>query len=317
MTLGDLALFVFLVGLLSAPLVQVTAIGSELGRALAALARVREVLALPTEEARDRDKRPVPAVAGTVVFDDVSYGYVPGRLVLRHVSLEAPAGSITALVGSNGAGKSTLLSLLMGFDHPTSGRILIDGRPLAELRRQELRRHYGVVLQTADLFDGTIVENIRYGRPRATTAEILAASRLTHCDEFVAQLPDGYDTIVGERGVKLSGGQRQRVAIARALLADPRILLLDEATAHLDSESEALIQDALRTLCRGRTTFVIAHRLATIQRADQILVLQGGAIVERGTHEELIARQGQYWWWNGVQGRLERSATLERMAHAN
>jgi subfamily B ATP-binding cassette protein MsbA len=309
MTLGDLALFVFLVGMLSTPLIQVAAIGGDLGRALAALARIREVLDLPAEGAAEPSRLPVPALAGGVVFDDVSYAYVPGRLVLRGVSFSAPPGGTIALTGPNGAGKSTLLSLLMGFDDPTAGHILVDGLPLGALRLREYRRHLGVVLQGNDLLDGTIGENIRYARPGASVEEFRRAARLAHCDEFVETLPNGYKTVVGERGVKLSGGQRQRVAIARAILADPRILLMDEATNQLDSESERLIQEALAVLCGGRTTFVIAHRLATVQRADQILVLQSGAIVERGTHEELLAQQGHYRRWCQMQPRLGWSSS--------
>jgi ATP-binding cassette, subfamily B, putative efflux pump len=293
MTLGDLALFVFLLGMLSTPLIQAAAIGGELGRAFAAIARIGEVLDLPVEDPTEPSRLPVPALAGGVVFDDVSYAYVPGRPVLRGVNFFAPPGSTTALTGPNGAGKSTLLGLLMGFDEPTAGHILIDGLPLGALRLREYRRHLGVVLQGNELLDGTIRENIRYGRPAASGEELRRAARLAHCDEFVEGMPDGYETVVGERGVKLSGGQRQRVAIARAMLADPRILLLDEATNQLDSESERLIQEALAALCGGRTTLVIAHRLATVQRADQILVLQSGAVVERGTHEELLLRGGR------------------------
>jgi subfamily B ATP-binding cassette protein MsbA len=218
-TLGDLALFVFLVGILSTPLMQAAAIGSDLGRAWAALARIAEVLALPTEDVGDTRRLPVPAVTGGVVFDDVSYAYLPGRPVLSGVSFSAPPGSITALTGPNGAGKSTLLSLLMRLDNPTAGRILLDGRPLGSVRLREYRRHLGVVLQANDLFDGTLRQNICYGRPGATTGEFRRAVRLACCDEFVDRLPDGYDTLVGERGVRLSGGQRQRVAIARAMLA--------------------------------------------------------------------------------------------------
>lgn len=293
MTLGDLALFVFLLGLLSTPLVQAAAIGGDLGRARAALARIAEVLDLPAEDVGDVRKLPVPALAGAVVFDEVSYAYVPGRPVLSGVSFSALPGSITALTGPNGAGKSTLLALLMGLDTPTGGRILLDGRPLGSVRLREYRRHLGVVLQVNDLFDGTLRQNISYGRPSASAEEFRRAVRLAQCDEFVEPLPDGYETLVGERGVRLSGGQQQRVAIARAILADPRILLLDEATSQLDSESERLIQEALAVLCSGRTTFVIAHRLSTMRRADQILVLRRGAIVERGTHEELLARRGR------------------------
>jgi subfamily B ATP-binding cassette protein MsbA len=270
------------------------AVAGELGRALAALARIHEVLVLVSEEAQDRGKLRVRSVSGAVTFEDVSYGYVPQRMVLRHVSFHAPAGAIVAIWGPNGAGKSTLFSLLAGFDDPTAGRILVDGQALASLDRAAYRRHLGVVLQRDHLIDSTIADNIRYARPRATMAEFRQAARLAHCDEFVEGLPEGYATKVGEQGVRLSGGQRQRLAIARALLVDPRILLLDEATAHLDPETEWLVQDAIATLCSGRTTFVIAHRLATIRRADQVLVLQAGAVVERGTEGQVALRDGQY-----------------------
>jgi ABC-type multidrug transport system fused ATPase/permease subunit len=294
MTLGDLALFVVLAGLLSTPVVQAAAVAGDLGRALAALRRIAEVLDLPLEDARARHALPFPSPAASVVFDEVSYAYEPGYPVLRAVSFTALPGTITALTGPNGAGKSTLLALLMGLNVPSSGRILLDGRPLSELPLAEYRRGLGVVLQQNQLFDGTVGDNIRYGRPGASAAEFRRAVRLAHCDEFAERLPGGYETLVGERGVKLSGGQRQRVAIARAILADPRILLLDEAGSQLDSESELLLQEAVAALCSGRTTFVVTHRLSTVRRADQILVLRSGAIVERGTHEELVRRVGRY-----------------------
>jgi subfamily B ATP-binding cassette protein MsbA len=221
------------------------------------------------------------------------------------VSFRAPAGTTTALVGSSGSGKSTLISLVMAFNRPTRGSVRVDGRDLNALRLAEYRRHLGVVLQDNFLFDGTVAENIRYGTPHATQAEIERVSRIAHADEFIRTFEQGYETIVGERGVRLSGGQRQRVAIARAILADPRILLLDEATSSLDSESEAMIQDGLRSLRRGRTTFVIAHRLSTIRSADQILVLEGGEIIERGTHAELLALGGRYRHLYDKQYRFE------------
>jgi len=226
--------------------------------------------------------------------------------VLKHVSFVAPAGSTTALVGSSGSGKSTLISLVMTFNRPLSGRILVDGRDLDTLRLHDYRRHLGVVLQDNFLFDGTIAENVRFGRPHATVDEVRAVARIAHCDEFVEQFEKKYDTVVGERGIKVSGGQRQRIAIARAILADPRILILDEATSSLDSESEAQIQDGLRSLRRGRTTFVIAHRLSTIVSADQILVLEGGEIVERGTHADLLALDGRYRQLYDRQYQIER-----------
>jgi len=226
--------------------------------------------------------------------------------VLKDVSFNAPDGSTTALVGSSGSGKSTLISLVMTFNRPLSGSVLVDQKDLSSIKLRDYREHLGVVLQDNFLFDGTIAENIAYARPHATREEIKAVSRIAHCDEFIEEFEKGYDTIVGERGVRLSGGQRQRVAIARAILADPRILILDEATSSLDSESEALIQDGLKALRRGRTTFVIAHRLSTIQSADQILVLEHGEIVERGTHDQLLALNGRYRQLYDKQYRFEK-----------
>jgi subfamily B ATP-binding cassette protein MsbA len=236
----------------------------------------------------------MPTMDGTVEFQDVSFEYVPDVEVLKHISFVAPAGSTTALVGSSGGGKSTLIGLVMAFNRPKSGRVLVDGQDIANVMLHDYRSHIGVVMQDNFLFDGSVRENIAFSKPGATDDEVYAAARVAHCDEFVRRFENGYDTIVGERGVKLSGGQRQRVAIARAVLADPRILILDEATSSLDSESEAMIRDGLRTLRHGRTTFVIAHRLSTIESADQILVLESGEIVERGTHRELIALGGRY-----------------------
>jgi len=291
MSLGDLVMYVFLVGLLSAPLLQTAASAGELGKALAGLGRIRELRELESEAADDaaRGARPVRGIAGAVAFEGVSYAYLPGRPVLQDIDFVALAGSTTALVGRSGSGKSTICQLLLAYDYPAAGRILVDGCDLTLLRRGEYRRYLGVVPQDGFLFDASVTENIRYARPQATMAEVRAAARAAHCDEFIDGLPQGYDTVVGERGGTLSGGQRQRVAIARAVLADPRILILDEATSSLDSESEVLIQDALAVLTRGRTTFVIAHRLSMVERADQILVLEAGRIVERGVHEKLLA----------------------------
>jgi ABC-type multidrug transport system fused ATPase/permease subunit len=241
-----------------------------------------------------------------VAFRDVTFEYNEDTPVLKSVSFHAPAGSTTALVGSSGSGKSTLISLVMTFNRPKSGQVLVDGHDLTTVRLRDYRGHLGVVLQDNFLFDGTIGENIAYAEPHATRDEIVAVSRIAHCDEFIQGFEKGYDTIVGERGVRLSGGQRQRVAIARAILADPRILILDEATSSLDSESEAMIQDGLKSLRRGRTTFVIAHRLSTIRSADQILVLEHGEIVERGTHDELLAKDGRYRQLYDKQYRFER-----------
>jgi ABC-type multidrug transport system fused ATPase/permease subunit len=306
MTLGDFFMYVFFTGLVATPLVQIAAIGTQISEAFAGLDRIREIRSLVTEDAADRDLAPVTAVNGAVEFEDVSFEYVEGTPVLKRVSFHAPAGSTTALVGSSGSGKSTLIGLVMAFHRPLVGRVLVDGRDLATIRLRDYRRHLGVVLQDNFLFDGTIAENIRYARPHATLDEVRNVSRIAHCAEFVEAFADGYDAVVGERGIRLSGGQRQRIAIARAILADPRILILDEATSSLDSESEALIQDGLRSLRRGRTTFVIAHRLSTIQSADQILVLEHGEIVERGTHRELLARAGRYRHLYDKQYRFER-----------
>ena len=294
MTLGDFVMYVFFIGMVAAPLVGVANIGTQISEAFAGLDRIREIRELATEDAHDAERRPVPDLRGEVEFDHVSFAYEPGVPVLRDVSFRAPAGTTTALVGSSGSGKSTLISLVMAFNRPTGGSVLVDGLDLSTLRLREYRTNLGVVLQDNFLFDGTIAENIAFSKPGATRREIEAAGSVAHCDEFVTRMADGYDTVVGERGVKLSGGQRQRVAIARAILADPRILILDEATSSLDSESEAMIRDGLRRLREGRTTFVIAHRLSTIASADQILVLEGGEIVERGTQPELLALGGRY-----------------------
>jgi subfamily B ATP-binding cassette protein MsbA len=294
MTLGSFIQYVFFVGLMAVPLVQIASIGTQVTEAFAGLDRIREIRDTITEDQSDATKAPISDVDGDVEFQDVTFEYVPGVEVLKHVSFSAPAGSTTALVGSSGSGKSTLIGLVMAFNHPKSGRVLVDSRDIAHVRLRDYRGHVGVVMQDNFLFDGTVRDNIAFSKPGATDAEVRAAARIAHCDEFVDRFAQGYDTVVGERGVRLSGGQRQRVAIARAILADPRILILDEATSSLDSESEALIRDGLRSLRRGRTTFVIAHRLSTVESADQILVLEGGEIVERGTHDELIANPGRY-----------------------
>ena len=294
MTLGGMMTYVIFIGMVAAPLVSIASIGTQITEAFAGLDRIREIRDMATEDQADAGKAPVPDVEGEVEFRDVWFEYNPGIPVLKNVSFHAKAGTTTALVGASGGGKSTLVSLVMAFARPQSGRILIDGRDLDTLRLRDYRDHVGVVLQDNFLFDGTVRENIAYSKPGATFEEVVAAARVAHADEFVETFPNKYDTIVGERGVKLSGGQRQRVAIARAILADPRILILDEATSSLDSESEAMIRDGLRSLRRGRTTFVIAHRLSTIESADLILVLEAGEIVERGTHHELMALGGRY-----------------------
>src|SRR5687767_5901029 len=294
MTLGDLFMYMIFTGLVAAPLVEIASIGTQITEAFAGLDRIREIQQMSTEDEDEAQRAALETIVGEIAFQDVSFEYNDDSPVLRHVSFVAPAGSTTALVGSSGSGKSTLISLVMAFNRPLSGEITLDGRNLGSIRLKDYRNQLGVVLQDNFLFDGTIAENIGFSHPHATREEIIAASRIAHCEEFIDGFADGYDTVVGERGVKLSGGQRQRVAIARAILARPKILILDEATSSLDSESEALIQDGLQSLRRGRTTFVIAHRLSTIRSADQILVLEGGEIVERGTHDELLAAGGRY-----------------------
>ena len=294
MTLGDLIMYIFFIGLVAAPLVSIASIGTQITEAFAGLDRIREILDMTTELDEDASRDSVPRIKGDVAFDSVWFEYNAGQPVLRGVSFEAQAGTTTALVGSSGSGKSTLISIVMAFNQPLRGRVLVDGRDLATLRIGEYRKQLASVLQENFLFDGTIADNVGYARPGATLEEIKDACRIAHCDEFIGRFPEGYSTIVGERGIKLSGGQRQRVSIARAILANPRILILDEATSSLDSESEQMIQDGLRRLRSGRTTFVIAHRLSTIRSADQILVLEAGEIVERGTHAQLLALNGRY-----------------------
>jgi subfamily B ATP-binding cassette protein MsbA len=305
MTLGELIMYMLFIGLVAAPLVSIASIGTQITEAFAGLDRIREILDMQTEVEEDEQRAPVETVKGDVVFDDVWFEYNPGQPVLRGVSFRAAPGTTTALVGSSGSGKSTLISIVMAFNRPTKGRVIVDGQDLSGLRLMDYRGQLASVLQENFLFDGTIADNVGYARPGASRAEIVEACRIAHCDEFINQFPQGYDTVVGERGIKLSGGQRQRVSIARAILSDPRILILDEATSSLDSESEQMIQDGLRQLRTGRTTFVIAHRLSTIRSADQILVIEEGQVVERGTHEELLALGGRYRQLYDKQYRLE------------
>ena len=305
-TTGALVQYILFTGLVIAPVIQMSSIGTQITEAFAGLDRIREIRTMATEDDEDQSKQPLTSIEGEIRLDHVSFEYEPGVPVLRDVSLVAPAGTTTALVGSSGSGKSTLISLVMAFNRPQSGTVTLDGQDLQSIRLKDYRSLLGVVLQDNFLFDGTVSDNLSFSNPHATREEIREVSKIAHCHEFISAFPEGYDTIVGERGVKLSGGQRQRVAIARAVLARPKILVLDEATSSLDSESESLIQDGLRSLRRGRTTFVIAHRLSTIQSADQILVLEEGQVVERGTHEELIAIDGRYKQLYDKQYRFER-----------
>ncbi len=294
LTLGGYFTFTMFLAFLVAPMFQVVGIGTQLTEAIAGLERTREVL---SERPEDEDPRRVAELRdlrGDVVFEDVHFEYEEGKPVLHGVGFHAPPGTVTALVGSSGSGKSTIIGLVAAFHVPTSGRILVDGVDLARVRLDSYRTRLGVVLQESFLFDGTIRENVAFSRPDAPEEAVLAACRIARVDEFAQRFPEGYETVIGERGVKLSGGQRQRVSIARAILADPRVLILDEATSSLDSESEALIQEGLAQLMRGRTTFVIAHRLSTIRRADQILVVEEGRILERGDHASLLAAGGRY-----------------------
>ncbi len=307
MTLGDFLMYISFTFLLAMPVIELTSIGTQITEALAGLDRIREVLAMTTEDEEDSTKQPVTSIQGTLDFENVEFEYDAGVPVLKGVSFHSDAGSTTALVGSSGSGKSTILSLVLNFIQPTTGVIKIDGKDLQTVRLRDYRKHLGVVLQDNFLFDGTILDNIRFSNPESNLTEIKAVCKIANADEFIEKFPNGYDTVVGERGVKLSGGQRQRIAIARALLANPRILILDEATSSLDSESEALIQEGLNRLREGRTTFVIAHRLSTIRSADQILVVEAGEVLERGTHEELIAMDGRYKQLYDKQYRFEQN----------
>ncbi|WP_299667662.1 ABC transporter ATP-binding protein [uncultured Polaribacter sp.] len=295
LTVGDFLSFTLLLGFMIAPIVQMSNIGSQLTEALAGLDRTEELMNMSAEE-DDEDRNIIlDEIQGEIIFDDVSFAYEEGKEVLNNINFKVPSGSVTALVGSSGSGKSTIAGLSATFLNPKSGKITIDKQDISKVKLSSYRKHLGVVLQDEFLFEGTIKENILFPRPNATEEELQNAVKAAYVNEFTDRFDEGLNTLIGERGVKLSGGQRQRLAIARAILADPKIIILDEATSSLDTESEALIQKSLSELVRDRTTIVIAHRLSTIKQADQILVIEAGSIVERGTHDELIAIKGRYF----------------------
>jgi subfamily B ATP-binding cassette protein MsbA len=310
MTTGGYFQYTMLLAYMIAPIFQIVNIGTQLTEAVAGLDRTMEILGEKDEFADPARVRTLGEIVGEVRFDEVRFAYEKDKPVLHGVSFEARPGTVTALVGSSGSGKSTIISLVCAFHKPDSGEVLVDGIDLSTVRLDSYRSQLGVVLQESFLFDGTIKENVMFSHPDATDEDFLSACRIARVDEFAERFPEGYDTIVGERGVKLSGGQRQRLSIARAILASPRILILDEATSSLDSESEAMIQHGLSYLMQGRTTFVIAHRLSTIRRADQILVVEGGLIVERGTHASLYALGGRYYDLYTRQHGLEENLFL-------
>jgi ABC-type multidrug transport system fused ATPase/permease subunit len=312
MTLGRYVTFTMLLAYMVSPVTQVVSIGTQISEAIAGLDRTREILGILEED--DDPTRTVAIrpeeVQGHIEFHDVKFAYETGKRVLHGISFDAPPGTVTALVGSSGSGKSTIIGMVCAFNKPDEGQILLDGRDLSTLQLEGFRSSLGVVLQESFLFEGTILDNIAFAKPDATQEQIVRAAKIARVDEFVDRLPEGYQTIVGERGIKLSGGQRQRVSIARAILADPRILILDEATSSLDSESEALIQEGLKYLVEGRTTFVIAHRLSTIRSADQILVIENGLVVEKGNHQKLYSNRGRYYDLYTRQHKLESNLFL-------
>jgi ABC-type multidrug transport system fused ATPase/permease subunit len=310
MTLGDFFRYVMLMGVLIQPLLQAVSIGTQFNEAFAGLERIKELLVEPREDQDAGRSLRIGPIKGEVCFESVSFSYAGGEPVLQEVSFRAEPGTVTALVGPSGAGKSTIIGMIAGFYKVQEGKVWVDDTDLARTDLDGYRAQLGIVPQDPFLFSGTIRDNVAFSRPCATDEEVLRACRLVHVDEFASKFEAAYETVVGERGVKLSMGQRQRIAIARAILADPRILILDEATSSLDSVSEAVIQEALTALLRGRTTFIIAHRLSTIRRADQILVVDGGQIVERGTHESLLGAKGKYWKLYTTQHQLQSNLFL-------
>ncbi len=310
MTVGDLLMFTAFIAFLVGPIFQMVNIGTQVTEALAGLERTRELLNERPEDEDPLRQASLGAIRGEIRFENVDFAYEAGKAVLDDVSFDVQPGTVTALVGPSGSGKSTIIGLIAAFHSPGSGRVLVDGVDLSTVRLADYRTQLGVVLQESFLFDGSIEENVGFGRPGASKDEVAAACRIARVDEFAERFEEKYDTIVGERGVKLSGGQRQRVSIARAILADPRILILDEATSSLDSESEQLIQQGLAYLMQGRTTFVIAHRLSTIRKADQILVIEDGRVAERGTHETLYEARGRYFDLYTKQHGLESNLFL-------
>ncbi|MDG1346125.1 MAG: ABC transporter ATP-binding protein [Crocinitomicaceae bacterium] len=304
MTTGDFLAFTLLLGFLVAPIVQMSNIGSQLTEAMAGLDRTQELMQMKEEDDPEVRTIELDKIEGEVIFNDVRFAYEDEKEVLHGISFEAKAGSVTALVGSSGSGKSTIAGLAATFLEPDSGMVTLDGHDLSKVKLSTFRNKLGVVLQDDFLFEGTIRENILFPRPNATEEELTSAVNGAYVNEFTDRFDDGLETVIGERGVKLSGGQKQRISIARAILANPRIIILDEATSNLDTESESYIQRSLQTLIKDRTTFVIAHRLSTIQKADQILVIEQGKIVETGKHDELIAKQGRYYDLYTVQSRI-------------
>ena len=304
MTTGEFMSFTLLLGFMIAPIVQMSDIGSQLTEAMAGLDRTQELMNMPEEDDPTVRTDKVESIIGNIEFNDVSFSYEENKEVLHNITFSAPAGSVTALVGSSGSGKSTIASLAATFLTPNSGIITLDGKDLSKVNLSSYRKHLGVVLQDDFLYEGTIRENILFPRPNASEEQLLAAVKGAYVNEFTDRFEEGLDTVIGERGVKLSGGQRQRISIARALLADPKVIILDEATSNLDTESESFIQKSLQELMKDRTTFVIAHRLSTIQKADQILVIENGNIVERGNHDALIATKGRYWELFTYQSRI-------------